>query len=91
VQKGGSPEVPMHLRNAATALMKGLDYGAGYRYAHQEPGSYAAGENYFPEALKDTRYYFPGENGMEQKIRQKLEYLRSLDQNSAQKRYTSGP
>jgi putative ATPase len=68
--------------------MKNLDYGSGYRYAHDEPDSYAAGENYFPEALKDTRYYFPGRNGMEQRISEKLEYLRQLDQNSDRKRYT---
>jgi putative ATPase len=81
-------EVPMHLRNAPTTLMKNLDYGREYRYAHSEPGAYAAGENYFPEQLKDTRYYFPVERGMEDKIRQKLEYLRSLDDTSDVKRYT---
>ncbi len=88
VQAAGSPEVPMHLRNAATSLMKGMDYGAGYRYAHDEPDSYAAGENYFPEELKQTQYYHPGANGLEQKIRDKLQYLRKLDQNSSRKRYT---
>jgi putative ATPase len=80
-------EVPMHLRNAPTRLMKNLDYGREYRYAHSEPNAYAAGENYFPEELKDKRYYFPVERGMEDKIRQKLEYLRSLDDASPDRRY----
>ncbi len=80
-------EVPMHLRNAPTKLLKNLDYGREYRYAHSEPGAYAAGENYFPEQLKDTRYYFPVERGMEDKIRQKLAYLRSLDDTSSVQRY----
>jgi putative ATPase len=80
-------EVPMHLRNAPTNLMKDLSYGSGYRYAHDEPGAYAAGENYFPEARADTRYYFPTDRGLEDKMRQKLEYLRSLDAASAEQRY----
>jgi putative ATPase len=89
VQANPGHEVPMHLRNAPTTLMKKLDYGSGYRYAHDEPGAYAAGENYFPEALKDRRYYFPVERGVEDKVRQKLDYLRSLDAASAQQRYGS--
>lgn len=80
-------EVPMHLRNAPTSLMKNLDYGASYRYAHDEPGAYAPGENYFPQELQDRRYYFPVDRGMEDKIRQKLDYLRSLDAASTQQRY----
>lgn len=87
VQSGGSLEVPPHLRNAPTALMKSLDYGAEYRYSHDEPGAYSAGENYFPPQLQDTRYYFPTENGLEQKIREKLEYLRERDRNSPRQRY----
>lgn len=87
VQANPGHDVPLHLRNAATTLMKNLDYGAGYRYAHDEPGAYAAGENYFPEAMQDRRYYFPVERGMEDKLRQKLDYLRSLDAASAQQRY----
>jgi putative ATPase len=87
VQNSTSTEVPLHLRNAPTGLLKTLDYGASYRYAHDEPGAYAAGENYFPEALKDRRYYFPVERGLEEQIRQKLDYLRSLDAASAQQRY----
>lgn len=87
VQSGASLEVPPHLRNAPTALMKTLDYGAEYRYAHDEPGAYAAGENYFPPQLQDTRYYFPTEHGLEQKIREKLDYLRERDRSSPNKRY----
>ncbi len=80
-------EVPLHLRNAPTRLMKNLEYGREYRYAHNEPNAYAAGENYFPEELKNKRYYFPVERGMEDKIRQKLDYLRSLDESSSSRRY----
>ncbi|GLS27449.1 replication-associated recombination protein A [Marinibactrum halimedae] len=80
-------DVPLHLRNAPTQLMKSLDYGAEYRYAHDEPEAYAAGENYFPEALKDRQYYFPTSRGLEAKISEKLKYLKSLDENSPNKRY----
>ena len=79
-------EVPLHVRNAPTTLMKDLDYGAQYRYAHDEPGAYAAGENYFPEELRDTQFYHPTDRGMEQKIKEKLEYLRNLDEQSANRR-----
>ena len=61
-------DVPPHLRNAPTALMKELGYGAEYRYAHDEPNAYAAGENYFPPELKITQYYFPTNRGMEIQI-----------------------
>lgn len=87
VGKGGSLEVPMHLRNAPTGLMKELDYGAEYRYAHDEPGAYAAGENYFPEALQDSQFYHPSEHGLEAKIREKLNYLRERDAQSRAQRY----
>lgn len=87
VQSGPSLEVPAHLRNAPTALLKALDYGAEYRYSHDEPGGYAAGENYFPPQLQDTRYYFPTENGLELKIREKLEALRERDRLSPRQRY----
>jgi len=80
-------EVPLHVRNAPTTLMKDLDYGAQYRYAHDEPDAYAAGENYFPEELRDTQFYHPTDRGMEQKIKEKLEYLRNLDEQSANRRY----
>jgi putative ATPase len=78
----GSLEVPLHLRNAPTALMKELDYGKSYRYAHDEPEAYAAGENYFPEELRGTRYYHPVERGLEIRIREKLEHLRALDEDA---------
>jgi len=80
-------DVPIHVRNAPTELMKDLDYGREYRYAHDEPGAYAAGENYFPEELKDSRFYFPTDRGLEDKIREKLDYFRSLDAASPDKRY----
>ena len=72
----GSLEVPMHLRNAPTQFMKALDYGKGYRYAHDEANAYATGENYFPESLRGRRYYEPVERGLEIKIRTKLQTLR---------------
>lgn len=80
-------EVPLHLRNAPTALMSDLGYGAEYRYAHDEDGAYAAGECYLPEALKDVRLYHPVDRGVEKQIKQKLDYLRQLDQVSSKKRY----
>ncbi|MDT8397011.1 MAG: replication-associated recombination protein A [Pseudomonadales bacterium] len=87
VANSPSHEVPMHLRNAPTRLLKNMSYGEGYRYAHDEDGAYAAGENYFPEALKDRQYYFPVPRGLEDKIREKLQYFRSLDAASPQRRY----
>jgi putative ATPase len=79
VKQTGSLEVPLHLRNAPTTLMKKLDYGKAYRYAHNEPDAYAAGENYFPEELGKTQYYYPVERGLEIKIKEKLARLRELD------------
>ncbi|WP_028302770.1 replication-associated recombination protein A [Oceanospirillum maris] len=87
VTETGSFDVPVHLRNAPTKLMKGMGFGQEYRYAHDEPDAYAAGENYFPEALADTRYYFPEHRGLEQKIAQKLEWLAEKDAVSDRKRY----
>jgi len=87
VEQGGSAEVPLHLRNAPTQLMKNMEHGAGYRYAHDEEDGYAAGENYFPEALKDRQYYHPVDRGLEQKIREKLKYLRDRDKSSTIRRY----
>ncbi len=89
VARQPSHEVPLHLRNAPTALMKDLEHGAQYRYAHDEEGAYAAGENYFPAALRDTRYYHPGDNGLEQKIGEKLRWLRQRDAASPVKRYSA--
>ncbi|MBA5761879.1 replication-associated recombination protein A [Vibrio sp. 404] len=80
-------EVPHHLRNAPTHLMKDLGYGAEYRYAHDEPGAYAAGEQYLPPEMLATRYYQPTNRGLETKIGEKLDYLANLDANSPQKRY----
>ncbi|MDG2176149.1 MAG: replication-associated recombination protein A [Gammaproteobacteria bacterium] len=81
-------DVPMHMRNAPTELMKTLDYGKEYRYAHDEPDAYAAGENYLSEELKNEQFYHPVVRGLEEKIKEKLDYLRSLDKASADKRYT---
>ena len=75
----GSAEVPLHLRNAPTKLMKELDYGKEYRYAHDEPDAYAAGENYFPETMPQRLYYQPVNRGLEIKIAEKLAHLRELD------------
>lgn len=77
-RNSGSLEVPIHLRNAPTKLMKELGHGKDYRYAHDEENAFAAGENYFPEALKGRRYYFPVERGLELKIKSKLDFLRKL-------------
>lgn len=78
-KQSGSLGVPVHLRNAPTQLMKSLDYGKAYRYAHDEPEAYAAGENYFPEELTGRRYYRPVERGLEIKINEKLRHLQELD------------
>ncbi len=75
----GSLDVPLHLRNAPTRLMKELDYGKGYRYAHDEAGGYAAGEHYFPDKLGARRYYHPVQRGLEIKIAEKLAHLRAQD------------
>ncbi|MDD2724496.1 MAG: replication-associated recombination protein A [Methylovulum sp.] len=75
----GSLPVPLHLRNAPTKLMKSLDYGKAYRYAHNEPEAYAAGETYFPDGFPETRYYEPVTRGLEIKISEKLKHLRELD------------
>ncbi len=78
-KQSGSLGVPVHLRNAPTQLMKSLDYGKAYRYAHDEPEAYAAGENYFPDELIGTRYYQPAPRGLEIKIGEKLKHLQELD------------
>jgi len=79
VAEHGSAPVPMHLRNAPTALMKGLGYGRSYRYAHDEPGGYAAGERYFPDGVAPQRFYQPVERGLELRIGEKLASLRERD------------
>jgi putative ATPase len=75
----GSLEVPLHLRNAPTRLMKEIGYGKGYRYAHDEPGGYAAGERYFPDEMPDRRYYVPAPRGLEIKIGEALKVRRERD------------
>jgi len=79
VAKDGSRDVPLHLRNAPTKLMKQLDYGKNYRYAHDETDGYAAGENYFPDNMPGVSFYQPTERGLEGKIAEKLARLRELD------------
>ncbi len=76
VKQDSTRPVPMHLRNAPTKLMKELDYGKGYRYAHDEEGGFAAGENYLPEGMPEPGFYQPVERGLEIKIAQKLRELR---------------
>ncbi|PHM69083.1 replication-associated recombination protein A [Xenorhabdus sp. KJ12.1] len=80
-------DVPAHLRNAPTKLMKEMGYGEAYRYAHDEPNAYAAGEIYFPPEMQKTTYYHPTNRGLEGKIGEKLNWLMSQDQNSPIKRY----
>ena len=79
VAQDKSRTVPLHLRNAPTKLMKALDYGKEYRYAHNEPDAYAAGEHYFPDDLPPQQFYSPTPRGLEGKIAEKLAYLRELD------------
>ncbi|TAA48377.1 MULTISPECIES: replication-associated recombination protein A [Corallincola] len=79
-------EVPVHLRNAPTKLAKSMGHGAEYRYAHDEPGAYAAGESYLPPELNGRHYYQPTDRGLEKKIQQKLAYLAELDATSNKKR-----
>ena len=79
IKKDGSRPVPMYLRNAPTKLMKDLGYHDGYRYAHDEPEAFAAGEQYLPEGLEGMRWYEPTDRGLEIKIRQKLEHLQELN------------
>jgi putative ATPase len=79
VKKDKSREVPVHLRNAPTRLMKELGYGHAYRYAHDEPHAYAAGETYLPDGMPEPGWYQPVPRGIEAKIAEKLAWLRSLD------------
>lgn len=80
-KESGSMEVPMHLRNAPTTLMKDMDYGKNYRYAHDEENAYAAGETYFPESMGEQQIYHPVDRGLEIKIKEKLDYLRAQNRN----------
>lgn len=86
-QKLPDYDVPEHLRNAPTSLMKTLGYGAQYRYAHDESHAYAAGENYFPPEMAEVRYYQPSQRGAEKQYLDKLAWLAELDKNSPQQRY----
>ncbi|HUF19349.1 MAG TPA: recombination factor protein RarA, partial [Burkholderiales bacterium] len=79
VRNDASRPVPVHLRNAPTRLMKDLGHGRDYRYAHDEPDAYAAGENYFPDGMKQPDFYRPTDQGLESRIREHLERLRQLD------------
>ena len=83
IKKDSTRPVPMHLRNAPTKLMKELDYGKGYRYAHDEEGGFAAGERYLPEGLQGQVFYEPVERGLEIRIGEKLRELRTINQSRA--------
>ncbi len=85
VKQDKSHEVPVHLRNAPTKLMKELGYGHAYRYAHDEPNAYAAGETYFPEGLPEMQWYRPTPYGLEKKIGEKLDWLAELDRKAGKK------
>lgn len=87
VKQQPSYDVPMHLRNAPTKLGAELGYGEDYRYAHNEENAFAAGENYLPEEIKDSRFYYPVERGLELKIAEKLRYLDDLNKRSDRQRY----
>ena len=89
VKEQGDYDVPMHLRNAPTALMSSQGMGQDYRYAHDEPNAFAAGENYFPEKLAGTHFYHPVARGLEIKIGEKMKQLREANANSNQQRYPS--
>jgi putative ATPase len=87
IRKLPNYDVPMHLRNAPTGLMKDEGYGQDYRYAHDHPEGYIAGENYLPEQISHNHYYQPVDRGLEKQIKQRLDYFQSLDDNSAFQRY----
>jgi putative ATPase len=77
ISRDGTRPVPLHIRNAPTSLMKNLGYGKGYRYAHDEPDAFSAGQTYFPEGMPEVKWYKPTERGLEAQIRQKIAELRS--------------
>lgn len=85
VRKDRTRDVPIHLRNAPTKLMKELGYGHEYRYAHDEPNAYAAGETYFPDGMPEMRWYRPTPYGLEKKIGEKLDWLAELDRKAGKK------
>ena len=86
-----SHEVPLHLRNAPTGLMKALDYGSSYRYAHDEADAFAAGERYFPDALGERSYYQPTDRGLERQIGEKLRQLRARNAAAGKRRGSGEP
>jgi putative ATPase len=86
VKQDQSRPVPLHLRNAPTKLMKQLDYGKDYRYAHNEEEAYAAGETYFPDDMPEVSFYEPTDHGLEAKIAEKLAHLRELDEKAKKKK-----
>jgi putative ATPase len=79
IAKDKTREVPIHLRNAPTKLMKELGHGKAYRYAHDEAHAYAAGETYLPEGVMEPHWYQPTDRGLEAKIKEKMAFLKSLD------------
>ena len=83
-KQSGSAEVPKHLRNAPTALLKDEGYGAGYRYAHDEPGAFAVGVQYFPDDVRPTQFYEPTDRGLEGAIKEKLDRLRAMNRQAQQ-------
>ena len=85
VEASGSLDVPIHLRNAPTQLLREEGHGKGYRYAHDEPEGYAAGEHYFPDSMPAKTFYRPTDRGLEARIREKLGHLRQLDLNARKK------
>jgi putative ATPase len=82
IAEDGTRPVPLHIRNAPTKLMKNLGYGKDYRYAHDEDEGYAAGESYFPDGMERPNWYQPTDRGLEAKIRERIEHLRSLDESA---------
>lgn len=89
IQASPAFDVPLHIRNAPTSLMKSMDYGKDYRYAHDFDNAFVPGESYFPEALKDRQYYHPVPRGFEMQIAEKLKQLKHLDQSSRFQRWSS--
>src|SRR5207248_883950 len=86
IAEDGSRPVPLHIRNAPTRLMKHLGYGKGYRYAHDEPEAYAAGEHYLPEGMPEVSFYEPTDRGLEARIAEKLAALRERDAKAGAKK-----
>ncbi|MBE9527496.1 MAG: replication-associated recombination protein A [Proteobacteria bacterium] len=81
-KESGSLDVPIHLRNAPTQLLKSMQYGQDYRYSHNEPEAYSAGQSYLPDEIKETRFYYPEARGLEIKLKEKMDYLKKLDEKS---------